>query len=226
MDGQQAAVGGNLVSDSDVDDITGHEELGLDGVEMAVAEDLCVVGGVLLESGDSLLGAALLRNANYGIENEDGKNLVASYCQSLLSTRHTQRLARLHTTAGSTKAVLSLPSSNRASTKEIPADASNMITSWSLNCSRISCQRGVGGSSGRAIEKAKSQYDPTDGLGRPRSIPFFPYFARAASTCCSLNPFVWSTWKWLRTSSPVAAYARSILELWTPETSGRTHGGA
>ena len=30
------------------------------------------------------------------------------------------------------------------------ADPSRMMTSWSLNCSRTSSQRGVGGSSGRA----------------------------------------------------------------------------
>lgn len=54
-------------------------------------------------------------------------------------------------TAGSTNADQkeeSFESSKRASTKETTADASRMSTSWSLNCSKISSQRGVGGSSG------------------------------------------------------------------------------
>lgn len=54
------------------------------------------------------------------------------------------------TTAGSTKAVQSSLSSNRAKTKETAADPRRMRTSWSLNCSRINSQRGVGGSSARA----------------------------------------------------------------------------
>jgi len=54
------------------------------------------------------------------------------------------------TTAGSTKAVLSSPPSNIARTKEIAAEASSIITSWSLNCSSTSCHNGVGGSCGSA----------------------------------------------------------------------------
>ena len=54
------------------------------------------------------------------------------------------------TTAGSTKAVQSSPSSKRAKTNEIAAEPRRMRTSWSLNCSRTSFQRGVASSSSRA----------------------------------------------------------------------------
>lgn len=56
-----------------------------------------------------------------------------------------------HTTAGSTKAVQPPPSSKRAKTNEIAADPKRIITSWSLNCSRMSSQMGVGGSSAIAV---------------------------------------------------------------------------
>jgi hypothetical protein len=54
------------------------------------------------------------------------------------------------TTAGSTKADQPPSSSKRARTKEIAADPRRMMTSWSLNCSRMSSQIGVGGSSAMA----------------------------------------------------------------------------
>jgi hypothetical protein len=57
----------------------------------------------------------------------------------------------IRTTAGSTKAVQPSPSSKRASTNETAAEPSRMMTSWSLNCSRMSSQMGVGGSSGSAV---------------------------------------------------------------------------
>ena len=60
---------------------------------------------------------------------------------------------RKHTTTGSTNAVQSSPSSNKAKKKETAADPRSMITSWSLNCSSMSCHMGVGGSSGRAVER-------------------------------------------------------------------------
>jgi len=56
-----------------------------------------------------------------------------------------------HTTAGSTKAVTSLPSSNSANPKETAAETNKMMTNWSLNCSSTSFHNGVGGSSGRAV---------------------------------------------------------------------------
>lgn len=56
----------------------------------------------------------------------------------------------LLTTAGSTNALHPPSSSNRASTKEMAAEPRRIRTSWSLNCSRMSSHRGVGGSSGIA----------------------------------------------------------------------------
>jgi hypothetical protein len=64
-----------------------------------------------------------------------------------LSVRNRDRL----TTAGSTNAAHPPSSSNIASTKETAADPRSIITSWSLNCSRMSSQSGVGGSSAIAI---------------------------------------------------------------------------
>jgi hypothetical protein len=61
-----------------------------------------------------------------------------------------RRLKTVLTTNGSTKAVHPSPSSNKAKTNEMAADPSRMMTSWSLNCSRMSSQMGVGGSSGSA----------------------------------------------------------------------------
>ena len=57
-------------------------------------------------------------------------------------------------TAGSTKTDQNeepSESSKRARTKETTAEASRMRTSWSLNCSKISSQRGVGSSSGSSV---------------------------------------------------------------------------
>lgn len=59
-------------------------------------------------------------------------------------------------TAGSTKApngLESAESSKRARRKETAAEARRMRTSWSLNWSRTSCHRGVGGSSGSSGRK-------------------------------------------------------------------------
>jgi hypothetical protein len=61
-------------------------------------------------------------------------------------------------TAGSTNTVNNPPSelsSKRANIKEMAAEASKMRTSLSLNCSRISSQRGVAGSSGSSIKVRK-----------------------------------------------------------------------
>lgn len=49
-DGEQSAVGGDLVTDSDGDDITGNELRRMDTSPLSVAEDLRLVGRVLLES--------------------------------------------------------------------------------------------------------------------------------------------------------------------------------
>ena len=59
--------------------------------------------------------------------------------------------ARERTTTGSTNAVQSSLSSNKARTKDTMAEPSRIRTSWSLNCSRTSSHSGVGGSSARAV---------------------------------------------------------------------------
>jgi hypothetical protein len=43
--------------------------------DMSPAHDLGLVGRVLLEGGDGLFGAGLLRHADDGIEDEDGEDL-------------------------------------------------------------------------------------------------------------------------------------------------------
>jgi hypothetical protein len=60
-------------------------------------------------------------------------------------------------TRGSTNAppkVEPSESSKRAKTNEMTAEASNMRTSWSLNCSNMSSQRGVEGSSGSSSKRS------------------------------------------------------------------------
>lgn len=76
----------------------------------------------------------------------------------------------VRTTTGSTNAVQSSPSSNKARTKETAAEASRIRTSWSLNCSRTSSHSGVGGSSGRALERAVSSRRWTRGFHGPQTI--------------------------------------------------------
>lgn len=76
LDRDEAAVSGDAVADSDRNDIAGHEKLGLDARDLAiVADDAGECGRVLLEGGNGLLGAALLRDTNDGVENEDGEDL-------------------------------------------------------------------------------------------------------------------------------------------------------
>lgn len=59
------------------------------------------------------------------------------------------RISRI--TMGSTKAVPESSSSSMARTNETAAATRRMMTSWSLNCSRIISQRGVGSSSGSSV---------------------------------------------------------------------------
>lgn len=54
------------------------------------------------------------------------------------------------TTAGSTNALQPPSSSNKARPNDTAAEPRRIITSWSLNCSKMSSQMGVGGSSGMA----------------------------------------------------------------------------
>lgn len=104
------------------------------------------------------------------------------------------------TTAGSTKAVQSSPSSKRAKTNEIAAEPRRMRTSWSLNCSRTSFQRGVASSSSRAkriVSRKSSFHDRSSfsnrtGLVRrseqKNGLPFEPCFSRKRKTCSCVKP--------------------------------------
>jgi hypothetical protein len=152
LDGNKTAVGGDAVTDGNRDDVTGHELVGLDAGDMAaIADDIGLVGRVFLEGGNGLLGATLLRDSDNGIENEDRENLGSLLVYALERVcGHVGRAHELRTTAGSTKALQPPSSSKKASTKETTADPRSIITSWSLNCSRMSSQMGVGGSSGMA----------------------------------------------------------------------------
>lgn len=150
LDRQDPAVGGDPVADGDGDDIAGDQLVGLDARNVSVAHDLCLVGRVFLERGDGLFGAGLLRDADDGVEDEDGEDLAGLGVSSAAGPSSCMRAGKL-TTAGSTNAVQPSSFSNSASTNETAAEPSRMMTSWSLNCSRMSSQMGVGGSSGSAV---------------------------------------------------------------------------
>lgn len=114
---------------------------------MSIAYDLSLVGRVFLKGGNGFFGAGFLRNSDNGVEDENSEDLGAiavSVCTRLW-------WQPLLTTAGSTKAVHPSSSSKRASTKDTAAEPNKMMTNWSLNCSRMSSQMGVGGSSGSAV---------------------------------------------------------------------------
>ena len=66
-------------------------------------------------------------------------------------------LAGMLTTAGSTNALQPPSSSMRARANDTAAEPRRMMTSWSLNCSSMSSQRGVGGSSGIAVFRIRYQ---------------------------------------------------------------------
>lgn len=82
---QKTAIGGNLVTDGDVDDVTGNEVLGLDCSEVTITEDFRIIGGVFLKRSDSLLGARLLGDTDDGIEDEDGEDLFRQHRPSRLA---------------------------------------------------------------------------------------------------------------------------------------------
>lgn len=72
LDGNQTAVGRNLVAHGDVYDVSRHEFIGADADQVAVTNGLSFTRRVLVEGRDGLLGTALLRDTDNGIENEDG----------------------------------------------------------------------------------------------------------------------------------------------------------
>ncbi len=117
---------------------------------MTVADDFCFVGGVFLECSDSLFSTGFLRYTYDSVEDEDGKDLVLWLVNAKLCMVWPGDMLIL-TTAGSTKAVQPSSWSKRARTNETAAEPRRMMTSWSLNCSKMSSQMGVGGSSGNAF---------------------------------------------------------------------------
>lgn len=78
LDRDQAAVGGDAITDSDGYDVTGDEEVGLDARYLAiVADNAGERRRVFLERGNGLLGTALLRNTDNSVEDEDCEDLEA-----------------------------------------------------------------------------------------------------------------------------------------------------
>lgn len=115
------------------------------------------------------------------------------------------RKSRL-TTIGSTKAVQPSPPSNSASTNDSAADPKSINTSWSLNCSNISSQIGVGGSSGRAGSVLAWMRQ------RERmKIPFGPYFDLEVTSWVLDRPWASVTWKYLSISPVDLRKASSIV---------------
>jgi hypothetical protein len=122
----------------------------------------------------------------------------------------------VRTTAGSTNAVQPSSFSKSASTKDTAAEPSRMMTSWSLNCSRISSQMGVGGSSGSAVRCVST--DPLAVFPHVHlhcvqgcfNLQFLPCFCLRLSTCCALRPFSSVTWNCLSASAGVLVNAFSM----------------
>lgn len=80
-------------------------------------------------------------------------------------------------TAGSTNAEKippSLLSSKRARTNETTADARRISTSWSLNCSKMSSQRGVEASSGNSVQII-CKFISSQGFRVAFGLPLRPY---------------------------------------------------
>ncbi|KAI3481410.1 hypothetical protein L1887_56237 [Cichorium endivia] len=71
VDGDEAAVCGDLVADGEDEDVAGDEELGAHLVGVGVADDGGGVGAVLFEGVDGLVGVALLDDAYGRICDED-----------------------------------------------------------------------------------------------------------------------------------------------------------
>lgn len=75
FDSNYTAIGGDAVANMDRYDITGDQVVGLDARHVAtVSDDVCFVGRVFLEGGDGFLGAALLRDTDDGVEDENGED--------------------------------------------------------------------------------------------------------------------------------------------------------
>lgn len=75
VDGEQAAVGGDAVAHGHDDDIAGDQVLGLDALDLAVADRLGLVGRVFLQGGNGLFSRGFLRDSDDGVEDENGEDL-------------------------------------------------------------------------------------------------------------------------------------------------------
>lgn len=75
LDRQNSAIRRYPVSNRNRNDISGNQLFGADAANVPITDNLGFVGRVFLERGNSLFGAALLRDTDDGIEDEDGKNL-------------------------------------------------------------------------------------------------------------------------------------------------------
>jgi hypothetical protein len=75
VDRQNSAVGRNAIAHGHLDDVSWNQLVCLDALNLAIANDLGLVGRVLLECSDCLFGRRFLRNTYDGVEDEDGENL-------------------------------------------------------------------------------------------------------------------------------------------------------
>jgi hypothetical protein len=75
VDGQNSTVGRNAIAHGHLDDVSRNQLVCLDALNLAIANDLGLVGRVLLKCRDCLFGRRFLRNTYDGVEDEDGENL-------------------------------------------------------------------------------------------------------------------------------------------------------
>jgi hypothetical protein len=78
VDRQNSAVGRNAITHGDLDNVSRNQLVGLDALNLAIANDLGLVGRVFLKCSDSLFSRRFLRYTYDGVEDEDGENLGVS----------------------------------------------------------------------------------------------------------------------------------------------------
>ena len=77
LDCDESAVGRDAIAYGNSDNIARDELISLDSGDMSIVpDDAGLIGRVFLQSSNGLLGTALLRDTNYRIENENGKDLL------------------------------------------------------------------------------------------------------------------------------------------------------
>lgn len=74
VDAEDSAVGGNAVADSDVDNVTRDQLLGLDRLNCSIAHDLGGVCAVLLQGRNGLLGRRFLADTDDGVQDQNGED--------------------------------------------------------------------------------------------------------------------------------------------------------